>query len=56
MIGKCMGCEEEWAQACDAVREGYHVATTIDDFSDNIGVRGHFFSIVVDDEGKLIWC
>ena len=50
-----MGCKEEWALVCDMVKQGCHLATSIDDYSDNVGHQGHFFSIVVNNNGEVVW-
>ena len=53
MILNCVGCEEEFAMACELVEEGYHLATTEDDET-VIGCKGHFCLLIVNDKGNLV--
>ena len=52
MIPNCKGCEEEFMQALEYQEQGLHLATMKNSSSENIGKKGHFFLIMVDDEGK----
>ena len=52
IISNCDGCEEEWEEAIDWVRRGYHLATTKNYHGP--GIRNHFFVLIVDDKGKII--
>ena len=52
IISNCDGCEEEWEEAIDWVRKGYHLATTKNYHGP--GIRNHFFVLIVDDKGKII--
>jgi len=55
MIANCQGCQCEFDEACDCVREGFHVATCKDwPLTENIGRRGHYGILIVDDNGKII--
>jgi hypothetical protein len=47
----CRGCEYEYEYACELVRKGHHIATTVDrEFID----RKHLCIIIVDDCGEII--
>ena len=45
----CIGCQEEWRIACEAVEQfGLHLATTLESDAND-----HFFIILVDDDGRV---
>lgn len=51
MILNCEGCKHEFLEICDAVSDGYHVATTKDR---ELFHEGHLCLLVVDDGGKIV--
>lgn len=53
MINNCEGCFEELNAAFEYQEEGLHLATVKGDMSENIGSKGHFGLIMVDDNGKI---
>ena len=55
MISNCAGCEEEFAEACYQISLGYHVATCKDwPGSENLGCKGHYAVLIVDDNGRIM--
>jgi hypothetical protein len=52
VICGCEGCEYEWEEACEQVREGYHLATGIGMLS--YPDEGHFGLLIVDDNGDWV--
>lgn len=53
MIGNCRGCFEELCMAFEYAGEGLNMATMKGDPSENLRGKGHFFVIMVDDNGKV---
>jgi len=55
MIPNCEGCQEELQEAYYQQTLGNHVATCKDyPMSENIGKRGHYALIIVNNKGKVI--
>ena len=55
MISNCKGCEEELYQAYEYQQQGLYLATSMNcKMSQNIGRKGHFGLIMVNDKGKII--
>jgi len=54
MIKNCLGCFEDYMYACQLVREGYHLAMTVDrPVNLEEGVE-HFIIFLVNEEGEII--
>jgi len=55
MIPNCKGCKYEFEEAYYQQSKGNCVATCINyPGSENIGHRGHYSTIIVDQNGKLL--
>ena len=56
MIPNCKGCKYEIDDAYYHQQEyGLHLATTKDyPSSERIGIKGHFFMMMVNNEGKIV--
>ena len=56
----CLGCEEDWNEACEQIRNGHHFATSVDrefEFPHYEGEDSpHFIIDIVDDDGEgVMW-
>ena len=55
MIGNCRGCEYEVSEAYWQQKNyGLHVATVKNDKTTYPNNKGHYFCILVNDEGKIV--
>ena len=57
MIPNCEGCKIEFLEAIKYQNEeGLYMATNVDELSDNIGHKGHFAMVMVNDNAIQRFC